>query len=233
MRSLTPYLALAIYPVAFVSGFAFNPIEFARTFKLARQRRPIDEPIPAEVRERVEGVNRYLNFLVDGLLLGLIAILLHRTTFGAARVGLQLVNWGRNAVFGVTAGILLVVTQSLALQRVLIDPRHAFTYQIRRGSPVLWVFIFITGAFSEELWIATCLVVLLATAHSAVMSVAMTVVVFAAMHYAYRFWGATAVAVKAAVSALLFLHFHSLVVTFLYHFVGNLGSLYWNRYWRR
>ena len=61
----------------------------------------------------------------------------------------------------------------------------------------------------------------------------MTVIVFAAMHYAYGFGGTVAVATKGSVSALLFLHYGSLVVTFLFHFVGNMGSLYWNRYWQR
>lgn len=233
LSTLTPYLALAIYPLAFFLGFSVNPIEFSWTFKLARRRRSIDEPMPAEVRDRAEAVTRYLNFLVDALVLVFIVILLRRTGLGAGHMGLQFANWEHDAIFGLTAGIFLVATQSLTLRRVPIDPRHAFTYQVRRGSPVLWVFIFVTGAFSEELWIAVCLVFLRTTAHSAAISVAVTIAVFAAMHYSYRFWGTVAVAAKGTISALLFLHSGSVIVTFFCHFVGNLGSLYWNRYWRR
>ena len=233
MDSLRPYLGLAIYPAAFLLGFAVNPVEFSWSFRLARQRRPLDDSMPAEVRNKADEVNRYLNFLVDGLILLFSTILLRGTALGPARVGLQLANWERNAVIGIATGTLLVLTQSLVVRQVPVDPQHPFTYQVQRGCPALWVLIFITGAFSQELWIALCLVVFLATGHSAAVAIAATVVVFAAMHYSYRFWGALAVAITAAISALLFLQFRSLVVTFLYHFVGNIGSLYWNRYWRR
>ena len=77
-----------------------------------------------------------------------------------------------------------------------------------------------------------CLIVLKPAKHSAAISVALIIVVFAAMHYSYGLWGAVAVAVKGTISAILFLHFGSLIVTFFYHFVANLGSFYWNRYWR-
>jgi membrane protease YdiL (CAAX protease family) len=188
--------------------------------------------MPQELQDRVDAVTRCLNFLVDALIVSSIAIWAHRISLGPARLGLQLADWKRDVLVGVTARILLVSAQALLLRQVPVDSRHAFTYRVRKGSPLLWVFIFISSAFSEELWIAFCLVVLRPTTHSAAISVAMTIVVFAAMHSSYRFWGAVAVAVKGAVSAILFLHFGSLIVTFLYHFVANLGSLYWNRYWR-
>jgi hypothetical protein len=183
------------------------------------------------LRDRADAVTRYLHFLVDGLILGSIALLLHRISFDPARVGLQLVNWKRDILVGVTAGILLVAMQRLIIRRASVDPKHDFTYRVRKGSPLLWVFIFVTGAFSEELWTAVCLVTLKAGGFSSSLSVVMTIVVFAAGHYSYGLWGACAVALKEVVSALLFLHFGSLFVTFFYHFIGNLGSLYWNRYW--
>jgi hypothetical protein len=188
--------------------------------------------MPEELLDRVDALTRYLNFFVDALIVGSIAIWAHRISLGSSRLGLQLADWKRDVLIGVTAGILLVGAQALLLRRVPIDPRHAFTYRVRKGSPLLWVFIFISSAFSEELWIAFCLVVLGPATHSAAISVAMTIVVFAAMHHSYRFWGAVAVAVKGTISAILFLHFGSLVVTFFYHVIANLGSLYWNRYGR-
>jgi membrane protease YdiL (CAAX protease family) len=144
----------------------------------------------------------------------------------------QLAEWKCHVLVGASAGILLIAAQGLMLWQVPIDPQHAFTYRVRKGSPLLWVFILISGAFSEEMWIALCLIVLTPTTHSVTISVATTIVVFAAAHYSYRLWGAVAVAVKGAVSAILFLHFGSIIVTFFDHFVANLGSLYWNRYWR-
>jgi membrane protease YdiL (CAAX protease family) len=188
--------------------------------------------MPQELQDTADAVTRYLSFFVDALILISIAIWAHRISLDPARLGLQLADWKRHVLTGATVGILLIAAQGLMVRRVPIDPRHAFTYRVRKGSPLLWVFLLASGAFSEELWIAFCLIVLRPTMHSAAISVAMTIVVFAAMHYSYGFWGALAVAVKGTVSAILFLHFGSLLVTFFYHFVGNLGSLYWNRYWR-
>ena len=188
--------------------------------------------MPAELQDRADAVTRYLNFVVDALILASIAILSHRMSLSPAHFGLRLIHWRRDLLVGTAAGTLLIATQAILLRRVPIDPQHAFTNQVRKGSPFLWVFILFSASFSEELWIAFCLVILTAATHSAVLSVAMTILVFAAMHYSYRFWGAAAVAVKGIVSAILFLNFGSVIVTFLYHFVGNLGSLHWNRYWR-
>ena len=104
-----------------------------------------------------------------------------------------------------------------------------FAYHVRRGSVALWVLIFLAGAFSEELWIAFCLAVLITALHSTFLSVAITVIVFAAVHYGYRLGGVIAIAMKGVVSALLFLWGGSLIPMFLFHFIGNLGSLYWAR----
>lgn len=233
MSSLTPYLVLAIYPVSYFLGFSFNPIEFRWTSDLARQGRPIGAPMSQEMQDRADTVTRYLNFFVDALIISFVSIWAHRTSLNPARFGLQLAGWRFDVVVGVIVGILLVNVQGLLLWRVPIDPRHAFTHAVRKGSLLLWVFIFISSAFSEELWIAFCLIVLRPATHSRAIAAAMTIVVFAAMHYSYRFWGAVAVAVKGTISAMLFLHFGSLIANFFYHFVANLGSLYWNRYWRR
>jgi membrane protease YdiL (CAAX protease family) len=191
------------------------------------------QPMPAEMSDRADTLNRYLGFLVDALMLGLIAALSHKTSLDAKRIGLHLNNWKYDALTGLIAGTLLVASQRLMLGLTHIDPQHAFTSRVRKGTALIWIAIFVTGAFSEELWIAVCLVLFKATGHSVASSVAMTMVVFAAIHYPYGFWGTVAVATKGTFSALLFLHYGSLVVTFLFHFVENMGSLYWSRYWRR
>lgn len=185
--------------------------------------------MPNEVRDRAENIRRYANFLFDALILAFIAILMLRNSVPAARVGLQLENWKSNGVLGVTAGILLIMLMCLMHRFTGIGASETFVYSVRRGSVLLWVLIFVAGAFSEELWIAFCLVSLMTTGHSATVSVAMTMVVFAAMHYGYGIGGAFAVALKGAISALLFLWSGSLIPMFLYHFIGNLGSLYWAR----
>ncbi len=233
MHSLTPYLVLAIYPVAFLLGFALNPVEFLWTFRLARQRRSLNEPMPAELRDRADGISRYLNFLVDGFILIFVGLMSRRISVTPAGMGLRATDWERNLAIGVASGVLLIASQRLLLSRVPIDPGYDFTHRVRRGATTLWVLILMSAAFSEELWIALCLVVLRPQLHSTALSVALTMIVFAAGHYSYRRGGVLAVVLKGTASALLFVHFRSLVVTFPYHFIGNLGSLYWNRYWRR
>ena len=233
LSRFAPFLALAVYPAAFFLGFSFHPIEFRWGTDRARLGRSLDEPMPRALQDKADAVARYLNFVVDVLIVMCIFAISRALHLTPARIGLQLAGWKRDVVFGIAAGAILIGTMRLMLRKVSIDPRHAFTYRVRKGSPLLWLLVFITGSFSEELWIALCLVVLRAREYSPTASVLMTIIVFGATHYSYRFWGAVAVAVKGVVSALLFLHFGSLVVTFSYHFVGNLGSLYWNRYWRR
>lgn len=208
-------------------------MEIQWNISLARSGRAINQPIPPALQNRIDALNRYLSFVVDALIFVLIRVLSHRISVGTARIGLQFANWKQNVMVGVIAAGALIAVQALLLRRVPIDSRYPFTSLVRKGSPVLWIFIFIAAASSEELWIAFCLTVLMMAGYSLFVSVAMTILVFAATHYSYHFWGAAAVAGKGTVSALLFLHFHSLFVTVPFHFLGNLGSFYWNRYWHR
>ncbi len=223
MSLLTPYLALAAFPFSFLLGFAFNPIQISWAVHHGLN------PMPEEMRDRAETVNRYANFLLDALLVGFVAVLVLRNSVAAARVGLHLDKWRTNAALGITAGVLLILLQGLMIKSIPLGTSNRFPYHVRRGSALLWVFIFIAGAFSEELWIAFCLVALMTTGHSMPVSIAITVIVFGGVHYGYGFGGALAVALKGVVSALLFLWCGSLIPMFLYQFIGNFGSFYWAR----
>jgi len=220
---LTPYLALAALPVAFVLGFAFNPIEFTWAFHHGLK------PMPEHVSDRAATVSRYGNFVGDGLILSSIAFLGLRNSIAASRLGLHFDKWKTNTVLGITAGAMLFAIQALVSRSIPRDSSSPFSYHVRRGPVLLWVFIFIVGAFSEELWIAFCLITLITTRHSTPISIAITVIVFAAVHYGYRLFGVLAVALKGTISALLFLSSGSVLPMFFFHFVGNLGSLYWAR----
>lgn len=222
LSPFAPYVALAIFPVALLLGLSFNPVEFAWAFHHGL------EPMPNEVRDKAESIRLCLDFLVDALILGFVATLMLRNSVPAARVGLHLENWKSNAALGVTAGILLIVLLRLMFKCTSIGASEIFVYRVRRGSLLLWVLIFVAGAFSEELWIAFCLVALMANGLAMPLSVAITAVVFGAVHYGYRL-GVIAVALKGTISALLFLWSGSLIPSFLYHFIGNLSSLYWAR----
>jgi hypothetical protein len=198
-------------------------------------------PKPAEVRDKSDAINRYANFLQYALLLGFIAISAERNSLPAARLGLHLHKWETSIVLGMTVLAVYLVLQSRMSKSLRSD--NQFTREVRRGSIRLWVSIFFVGAFSEELWIAFCLVTLNATGYSTSVSIAFVTLDFVAMHsqyythpgkpsWAFRLGAVLGVGLKSVVSALLFLWTGSLITTFPFHFIGNLGSLYWaRRYW--
>ncbi len=227
MSPLTPYLALALFPATFFVAFVCNPIEFSWSFHHGLK------AMPEEIRDRAETVNRYLNLLMAALDGGLVWILMLKSSVPARLVGLNLDNWKSNIAVGSGAGILLISAQVLMVKLSPINSRGPFAYRVRRGLPLLWIIILIAGAFSEELWVAFCLIAFRTTGHSASTSVAATVIVFALVHYGYGLGGSVAVALKETVSALFFLRYRSLIVPFSFHFIGNLGSFYWHRYWHR
>lgn len=184
--------------------------------------------MPVEVRDRAESMDRYWYFLVDAITIALVIALMSRSGVPAPEVGLQLEGWKSNVVIGIAAGIVTVLIESL-VARFPSDAisRNATDY-LRRGRVSFWVFVFFSGAFAEELWIAFCLVAMRTTGHTVITSIAATALVFGAVHFTYRF-GALAVAIKGAASALLFLWCGSLIPMFVFHFTGNLGTLYWLR----
>ena len=97
MSAASPYLALLVLPVAFIFGFAFNPIEFAWSFRHGR------EPMPGELPVRAASVRRGANFLGDALILGLIVLLQLKHPIPTLEAGLTLSRWGRYVGVGVAA----------------------------------------------------------------------------------------------------------------------------------
>jgi hypothetical protein len=184
--------------------------------------------MPSEVRDRVAAADRYWCFVGNSIVVILIVALMFRNGVSAASVGLRLEGWRGGIAVGISTGVLLVLIQGLLVKSFPNAGAGEATDYLRRGGRLLWVLIFLAGAFAEELWIAFCLVVLRLIGHSMLVSIATTAVVFGAAHPTYK-TGAIAVAIKGAVSALLFFWCGSLIPMFLFHFIGNLGSLYWLR----
>jgi membrane protease YdiL (CAAX protease family) len=149
--------------------------------------------MPEDLRHRAATVSRYASFFGSALILALAVVLMARSSVDPARVGIRLTKWKTNVAVGVAAGMALIV-----LQAFLVDSRPrgsgSFADRVRKGSIQFWVLIFLVGAFSEELWIALCLVVLMSTGHSTPAAVVITAIVFAAVHWGYGLGGAFAVA---------------------------------------
>lgn len=224
MSSIVPYAALAIFPLAFILGYSFNPHVFLWTARHGF------ESMPEKELAKAMTFGRYANFLGHALIVGSVAALAANNSVAPTQIGLRIGSWQFNIAVGIIAGVLLIGIQALVIKANSLGPSSSFAYHVRRGSPALWILIFLSGAFAEELWIAFCIVALVATGRSVVFSVAVTAIVFAAVHYSYGFGGAAAVALKGTASALLFLWSGSLIPMFLFHFIGNTGSLYWARH---
>ncbi len=78
MSSVTPYLALGIFPLAFLLAFSFNPPALRWVIGLALQDRPF-VPVsksPPVVRKKAAAFKRYAYFLGDGIIVGLVAVLM-------------------------------------------------------------------------------------------------------------------------------------------------------------
>ena len=220
MSTLTAYLGLAIFPFAFIFGFSLNPISFNWALHHG------STPMPDEIRDRATTFSRYANFLGDALILVLVTLLARKASISSERLGLNVSNWIFYLALGFAAGGGQLVLQSLISKYASLSSSDPFVSNVRAGSIFLWIVIFVVGAFSEELWIAFCLVALKATGHSAALSISVTAIVFAIVHYGYRLGGVIAVGLKATASALLFLWTGSLIPMFLFHLIGNWGSLH-------
>lgn len=125
MSTLTPYLILSIFPGAFLLGFSFNLPELLWGARLALEGRPL-EPMsasPDEVREKAAAFRRYAFFLGDAIILALVALVMHKNSVPAARVGLHLTNWEGNVIAGILAGMLLAATRGLMVIAVPVDPQ--------------------------------------------------------------------------------------------------------------
>ncbi len=221
MPHLIPYLALASFPVAYL--LALNPVRFLWGLHHGF------EPMPVAVRDKAESLDRYFYFVMYALTAGFVAGLMLRSDVRAARVGLRVEHWRSNVAIGIAASALLVLMQGLMDRLLPKGGQPKTTDRFQRRSVGLWVLLFLIAAFVEEFWIAFCLVSMTATGHSGTISVTATAVVFGVVHLAYRLSGALSVTVRGVISALLFLWLGSLIPMVLFHFMGDLGNLYWLR----
>ena len=189
--------------------------------------------MPVEVRDKAESLDRYFYFLIDALTIGFVAILMVRNHIPMAHVGVRLQNWKSDVLHGIAAGGLLITLQCLLARLLPRKKPLPNTDRYARRSVGFWVCALFVGALAEEFWIAFCIVAMRATGHSVSVSVYVTAVVFGTIHLSYGYLGALSVAAKGATSALLFLWWGALIPMFLFHFSGNLGSLYWIRLGQR
>ncbi|MGP8156698.1 MAG: lysostaphin resistance A-like protein [Candidatus Acidiferrales bacterium] len=150
-----------------------------------------------------------------------------------AVLGLHFWNqWAINLAIGISAGLIRVVILTFSLALFPRRPYSASADRVRRGSVRLWLTNFFAGALVEEFWIAFCLVTFRGAGHSLALALTLTACVFGALHFEHR-PEMLRKAILGAISGSLFLWRGSLLPPFIFHFVGNLGYLYWFRLARR
>jgi membrane protease YdiL (CAAX protease family) len=215
-----PYLAVAAFPISTL--LAPNPIRFSWGFHHG------SAPMSSDIQDKATRADRYWYFFADAITLIFIFALTLWNRIRLGDTGLQLTNWKEGVIIGIGAGALRVALIGTLANLFPWAVSSRDPHRLRAASIPLWTATFLSGAFAEELWIALCLAAFMATGHSKVTAVLITSLVFGATHWEYRF-GALATAMYGSASALLFLWLGSLIPMFLFHFIGNLGSLYFQR----
>ena len=221
LSSLTPYLALGVFP--FVVNLPPNPVWLWWEIKGGTA------PMPSKIAERMERAGRYMLFLIDASVAGLVLLLMHRHSVSIGQVGLHLENWKSHLLVGWGAGILWVGLQRALIHLLGGDKPSSVADYYRRGASIFWLFSFLLGTFAEELWRAFCLFAFNKDGYSVGLSVILTATAFGAGHLRFRWAGALGAAALGAALALLYVWQGSLLTTYCAHLVGNLGGLYYIR----
>jgi membrane protease YdiL (CAAX protease family) len=216
----TPYLALAILPV--VVSIPLDPVSFMWGWKHRFT------PMPPEVAERSRKLRRYVMFMDDALIVALVLILSRTARITPPQMGLNLISWKRNLLLGCASGILWAALQWV-VKRLFFSSSRMTPRFFQGGSASLWILVFISGAFSEELWRSFCVVALKGTGHTTAFVVLVTAAVFAIAHI----WGGLARASGrfpfGLAAALVFVWTGSLLTTYSFHLISNLATIGWIR----
>jgi len=221
LSELTPYLALAILPVAV--SIPLEPISFLWGWKHRF------EPMPPDVAEKSERFRRYAFFPGDLVAIVLVLFLTLRNSVTISQLGLSLASWERKALIGCGLGMVWIGLD-WSVTRIAFPTSRPRPSLFQKGPVSLWIVIFLSGSFAEELWRALCIIALKETAHSKFFIVTVTALVFSIAHI----WGGGLVRTLGkfpfgVAAAVAFIWTGSLLTTCVFHFMANVSGLYWTR----
>lgn len=184
--------------------------------------------MPAEVAERSRRFYRYTCFVGDAITVTLVLLLSISAHVAKAQMGMNLISWQQDLLFGSGMGVLWTGLQ-WAVRRLAFSNSKMSSRFFQGGSALLWALVFISGAFSEELWRSFCIVVLKNAGYTPTFIVLATAAVFAIAHIwdgPFKALGRFPFGVAAA---LAFLWTGSLLTTYTFHLVSNLAGIGWIR----
>jgi membrane protease YdiL (CAAX protease family) len=199
-----------------------NPVRFVWAFRNRAAH------MPANILQRAERIDSYVPFLSGAALVALLWVLVTHSAILRAQIGLTDQNWALNVIRGIMLGFLRIALQFVVARVSPVVVQELACEEAAHGRVAAPILAFLVGAFAEELWIVVCVVMFLRVGYPVALSIVIVGFVFAAVHFPYRL-GALAAALYAALSAIIFLWRGSLIPCFLFHFIGNLGSLYWTQ----
>jgi membrane protease YdiL (CAAX protease family) len=185
--------------------------------------------MPAFTAARVYRLERYLLIIRNIIIVALVLALASHGSIPFIKLGLSWNRWQTNIAIGLSVGLLRVALQGwiYSLFPTLGDDQH--NPELSLGSIFFWVPFFILGAFAEEFWIAISIVTILNTIHALIVPILAVGIVFGLVHFGYGLGGMLATGVFGIISVSLFIWRDSLLPSFLFHLVGNLGVLYFVR----
>jgi membrane protease YdiL (CAAX protease family) len=158
---------------------------------------------------------------------GIVLVFAAHESIRLSEIGLHLGGWLWNVLIGIAASFLPISLQGF--YRRLYPLPDSKDKSLAAEPKANWIVSQLFSVLAEELWMALCLISFIRTGHSSVVAVILTATVFGALHFRYRF-GAIGTALYGAVSASLFLWRGSLLPSYLFHYIRNLGSFYWARH---
>lgn len=220
MSILTPYIALAIFPL--IATQFPNPVAL---YWVATKG---SAPMPPDVADKVQRVAPYTLIPIHGLVATLVLVMMWGHSVPFTRVGLRVEHLPIHLGVGCALGLAWVGLQGIYWHLVPAFRASLATHCSQKGSALFWVLVYIVGAFSEEFWRAFCLVTLTSTGHSVSWSVILTAIAFGVGHIRLRL-GALSTAILGVCLALLFVWLGCLVPTYSAHLIANVGGLFWVR----
>ena len=210
------WIALGIFPAAvFLGVLIWN--------------RRLVVSLPDQEASASEIYKPKLLFLVYTLVVIFGLFLMRSLSFPFAAAGFRSARFELAVVAGLIAGLIWSALYPLLFHLFATAKSAAKASYLQRGSMLPWILIFLIGAFAEEFWRAFCLGLLQRHGYSVASSVILTSTAFVLGHPRLKLGGIIRVGSFGVVAALLFLWLNSLVVTFSFHLLGNLGALYWIR----
>jgi membrane protease YdiL (CAAX protease family) len=221
---MSQWIAYLFLAIPLVMMFLFlNPVEVSWVVHHPHESMPPEDVI------RAEKANRFLQPLRDITMVAILSGLMIHQGIKAAQVGLSLEHWPLNLGIGAAAGLLVIGLQLLLRAWMASVGHTAENRSLLQGSIISWALSLFIGALAEEYWIVLCIVAMTQSGHSVPASVVVTALVFGSSHFLLGIEVVPILAMSAVPSCLLFLWRGSILPLLLYHWVGNLGVLYWER----